>query len=270
MNLTSVRSAGASSRGQRDPGTAAVPPALSITGLSKTYAGGHTAIEDLSLEIADGAFFGLLGPNGAGKTTLIGAICNLIRLSEGEVRIFGHAHDSREARHLVGLAEQDINLDPFLDNEEILLYHAGYHGLGRREARARVAELLDVFDLSGKARVRPTALSGGMRRRLQLARALMHRPRLLILDEPSAGIDVDLRTDLWQYVRRLHEVGTTIVLTTHYLEEADMLCDDIALLRDGRIVARGSSDDLRRRYGAADIWELYSRALSNRPQVAVA
>ena len=243
-------------------GSHAIPPALSIRGLTKTYRGGFTAVADLDLEIPDGAFFGLLGPNGAGKTTLIGAACNLLRPTAGQIRIFGHDHDSRQARQLVGLAEQDINLDRFLNIDQILVYHAGYHGIGRSEAWRRARELMDLFQLSAKAKSPAGALSGGMQRRLLLARALMHRPRLLILDEPTAGVDVELRQELWDYTRRLHEVGTTILLTTHYLEEAEALCDEIALLRGGRIVARDTAAGLRRDYGARDIAEVYKRAMS--------
>jgi len=238
------------------------PSALSIRGLTKTYRGGFTALADLDLEIPDGVFFGLLGPNGAGKTTLIGSICNLLRPTAGRIRIFGHDHDSREARQLVGLAEQDINLDRFLHVEEILVYHAGYHGVGRREARRRARELMDVFRLATKAKSPPAALSGGMQRRLLIARALMHRPRLLILDEPTAGVDVELRGELWAYTRQLHKLGTTILLTTHYLEEAEALCDQIALLRDGRIVAQGSTEGLRRRYRATTVAEVYKTVMA--------
>jgi len=240
---------------------AAAVPALSVRGLTKKYRDGKTAVAHLNLEIPDGAFFGLLGPNGAGKTTVIGAVCNLIKPTAGEITIFGHPHESREARRLVGLAEQDINLDRFLDNDEILVYHAGYHGIGRREAWRRARELLDLFQLSAKAKTRPTALSGGMQRRLLLARALMHRPRLLILDEPTAGVDVELRAELWRYTRQLHGLGTTILLTTHYLEEAEALCGEIALLRDGHIVARDSAEGLRRRYGALDLAGVYAQVM---------
>ncbi|MES1246119.1 MAG: ABC transporter ATP-binding protein [Actinomycetota bacterium] len=236
-------------------------PALAVRGLTKTYAAGHTAVRDLDLEIADGAFFGLLGPNGAGKTTLIGAVCNLVLPTAGEIRVFGHDHRTREARRLVGLAEQDVNLDRFIDAEEILVYHAGYYGLSRRDAWARARELLDLFDLSSKAKSRRGELSGGMQRRLLLARALMHRPRLLILDEPTAGADVELRAELWSYIRRLHGAGTTVILTTHYLEEAEALCDEIAMLRGGEIVERGSAVSLRERFGARDIGELYLRVM---------
>ncbi|MEV4423419.1 ABC transporter ATP-binding protein [Patulibacter sp. NPDC049589] len=244
-------------------GVAAARPALSVRGFTKTYEGGFTAVDGLDLDIPDGAFFGLLGPNGAGKTTLIGAICNLVRPTAGEIEVFGHAHDAREARRLVGLAEQDINLDRFLTVSEVLIYHAGFFGMGRAHARRRAAELMDVFDLSAKAKVRPTALSGGMRRRLLFARALMHEPRLLILDEPTAGVDVELRSELWEYTRRLHQAGTTILLTTHYLEEAEALCEEIALIRGGRIIARDTADGLRAQYDADDIAGVYLQAMQS-------
>jgi ABC-2 type transport system ATP-binding protein len=237
--------------------------ALSVRGFTKTYNDGFTAVQDLDLDVPDGAFFGLLGPNGAGKTTLIGTVCNLVRPTAGSIRVFGHDHDTREARRLVGLAEQDINLDRFLNVDEVLVYHAGFFGMGRARARKRAAELMDVFDLSAKAKVRPGALSGGMRRRLLFARALMHEPRLLILDEPTAGVDVELRSELWEYTRRLHQAGTTVLLTTHYLEEAEALCEEIALIRAGRVIARDSAAGLRARYGAADIAEVYLRAMSD-------
>src|SRR5580693_7984895 len=237
-------------------------PALSVRGLTKAYRDGFTAIDGLDLDIPDGAFFGLLGPNGAGKTTLIGAVCNLVRPTAGEIRVFGHQHDSREARRLVGLAEQDINLDRFLNIGEILVYHAGYHGIGRREARQRAREMLDLFRLGGKAKSRHTELSGGMQRRLLLARALMHRPRLIILDEPTAGVDVELRAEIWQYTRELNELGATILLTTHYLEEAEALCGEIALLRAGQIIARGSPQALRRQFGVGDLAGVYARAMA--------
>jgi ABC-2 type transport system ATP-binding protein len=235
--------------------------ALSVRGFTKTYAGGFTAVEKMDLDIPEGSFFGLLGPNGAGKTTLIGAICNLVRPSAGEITVFGHKSDSREARRLVGLAEQDINLDRFLNVEEVLIYHAGFFGMGRAHARRRADELMEIFELSAKAKVRPPALSGGMRRRLLFARALMHEPRLLILDEPTAGVDVELRSELWEYTKRLHQAGTTILLTTHYLEEAEALCEEIALIRGGQIIDRDSADGLREKYGAADIAGVYLQAM---------
>ena len=233
------------------------PPALDVVGLRKTYSSGFTAVCGLDLEIPDGAFFGLLGPNGAGKSTLIGAACNLLRPTSGEIRIFGHHHHTRTARSLVGLAEQEVNLDRFLTNIEILIYHAGYYGVGKREATRRAHDLLELLGLADKARQHPIALSGGMQRRLLVARALIHRPRLLILDEPTAGVDVELRTDLWGYMRDLHKIGHTILLTTHYLEEAEALCDEIALIRAGRLISRDSAAGLRAEFGATDLAEVY-------------
>src|SRR6184192_3335144 len=223
-------------------------PALSLRGLTKRYDDGLLALDGFDLEVPDGEFFGLLGPNDAGKTTLISAVCNLIRISEGEIEVFGHPHRSLEARRLIGLAEQDVNLDRFLDVEETLVYHGGYYGMARADARRRASEMIDVFDLRAKASTRAPKLSGGMRRRLLLARALMHEPRLVILDEPTAGVDFELRMELWRYIRQLHSEGTTILLTTHYLEEAEELCEDIALIRGGHLIARDSSAGLRDTY----------------------
>jgi ABC-2 type transport system ATP-binding protein len=261
-----------------------VTNALSIRGLTKRYdagragrpwplrrgespaeTGGFLAVQDFDLEIEDGSFFGLLGPNGAGKTTIISAVCNLIRVTSGEIDIFGEPHDAMAARRMVGLAEQDVNLDRFLDVEETLLYHGGYFGMKRPEARRRAAEMMDVFDLRAKAGVRAPKLSGGMRRRLLLARALMHEPRLVILDEPTAGVDFELRLELWRYIHRLHDEGTTILLTTHYLEEADELCEEIALIRSGRLLARDSADGLRSAYGADSLADAYVRAMGAAP-----
>jgi ABC-2 type transport system ATP-binding protein len=236
--------------------------ALSVSGLHKTYKGGFTALHGLDLELAPGRFVGLLGPNGAGKSTLIGSVCNLVIPTAGEIRVFGHDYRSREARSLIGLAEQEVNLDRFLSVEQILVYHGGYHGLRRREAIRRARELLEVFRLSDKAKNNLDELSGGQRRRILFARALMHRPRLLILDEPTAGVDVDLRIELWEYIRALHADGTTVLLTTHYLEEAEALCEEIVLLRGGRILARGTADRLRADFSAADIAGVYAQAMA--------
>ena len=238
------------------------PPALELRALTKRYDDGFLALDAVDLTIADGAFFGLLGPNGAGKTTLISAVCNLIRVSAGEALVFGHPHADPAARRLIGLAEQDVNLDRFLDVEETLLYHGGYYGMERARARARADEMMDVFDLRAKASTRAPRLSGGMRRRLLLARALMHEPRLVILDEPTAGVDFELRLELWRYIRRLHRTGTTILLTTHYLEEAELLCEEIALIRGGRLIARDTADGLRASYEADSLADVYVKAMS--------
>jgi ABC-2 type transport system ATP-binding protein len=238
-------------------------PALSITGLAKTYDDGTEALASLDLEVPAGEFFGLLGPNGAGKTTLINAVCNLIRISAGTIEVFGRDHDSLEARRIVGVAEQDPNLDRFLSVRESLIYHGGYFGMDRAEAAERADEMIDAFDLRAKAGAITPKLSGGMKRRLTLARALLHRPRLVILDEPTAGVDIELRHDLWRYIRRLHSEGTTIVLTTHYLEEAESLCEDIALIANGEIVARDSAANLKRRFNARNLEEVYLRTVSS-------
>ena len=236
-------------------------PALDIRGLTKRYDDGTLAVEDFDLTVPDGAFFGLLGPNGAGKTTAISAICNLIRVTAGEVLVFGEPASSLQARSWIGLAEQDVNLDRFLTVRETLVYHGGYFGMSKTEANQRADEMIDAFDLRAKRDVRAPKLSGGQRRRLLLARALMHRPRLVILDEPTAGVDYELRLELWRYIRRLHAEGTTILLTTHYLEEAETLCEEIALIRDGHLIARDTADGLRAHYGADTLADVYVRAM---------
>jgi ABC-2 type transport system ATP-binding protein len=233
--------------------------ALQITDLVKRYPTGTEALKGVSLEIAEGEFFGLLGPNGAGKSTLIHCATGLAQPTAGEIRVFGHdAIDHyQEARVAVGLAPQELNIDFFLTVEETLDYHAGYFGMPKRERRERTKELLEVFSLTEKRDERTRNLSGGMKRRLILARALMHRPRLLILDEPTAGVDIELRLELWHYVQRINGEGTTILLTTHYLEEAEQLCSKIAFINDGEIVAQGSSRELANRYGVPNLEDAY-------------
>jgi ABC-2 type transport system ATP-binding protein len=233
--------------------------ALQITDLVKRYPTGTEALRGVSLDIAAGEFFGLLGPNGAGKSTLIHCTTGLARPTSGTIRVFGHdaVEHYEQARLAVGLAPQELNLDWFLTLEESLDYHGGYFGMPKRERRERTKELLDAFSLTAKRNDRTRTLSGGMKRRLILARALMHRPRLLILDEPTAGVDVELRLELWHYVQRINAEGTTILLTTHYLEEAEQLCDRIAFINDGQIVAQGSSADLAAEYGVASLEDAY-------------
>jgi ABC-2 type transport system ATP-binding protein len=237
-------------------------PALELRGLTKRYDDGTLAVEDFDLEIPAGSFFGLLGPNGAGKTTVISAVCNLIRVSSGEALVFGQPASTLPARASIGLAEQDINLDRFLTVRETLVYHGGYFGMGKQDARDRAEEMIEVFGLGAKADVRAPRLSGGQRRRLLLARALMHRPRLVILDEPTAGVDFELRMELWRYIRRLHAEGTTILLTTHYLEEAEELCEEIALIRAGHLIARDSAEGLRDRFGVGRLQDVYVKAMA--------
>jgi ABC-2 type transport system ATP-binding protein len=233
--------------------------ALRIADLTKRYPTGTEALRGVSLEIAAGGFFGLLGPNGAGKSTLIHCTTGLVRPTSGAIEVFGNnaVEHYEQARAAVGLAPQDLNLDWFLTLEETLDYHGGYFGMPRKERRARSAELLEAFSLTEKRRDRAMTLSGGMKRRLILARALMHRPRLLILDEPTAGVDVELRLELWRYVRRINQEGTTILLTTHYLEEAEELCDRIAFIDGGEIVAEGTSGELTERFGVATLEQAY-------------
>ena len=234
-----------------------------MTGLTKVYADGTRALDKLDLEVPRGVFFGLLGPNGAGKTTLIGAATGLIRALRGSISIFGFdAVSDAHARLLVGVAPQDVHLDRFLTAREVLTYHGRYFGMTRRQAEARADELLTVFDLQAKSKIKPNRLSGGMRRRLLLARALVHRPRLAFLDEPTAGVDLELRHDLWRYLRRLQgEEGLTVVLTTHYIEEAEELCERVAFIRAGRIVADGKPADLARTFGVERLEDAYLAAM---------
>ena len=233
--------------------------ALQITDLTKRYPTGTEALKGVSLAIEEGEFYGLLGPNGAGKSTLIHCTTGLAQPTGGDIRVFGHdaVHHYQEARMAVGLAPQELNLDWFLTAEESLDYHGGYFGMTRRERRERTAELLDTFSLTAKKDDRTRTLSGGMKRRLILARALMHRPRLLILDEPTAGVDVELRLELWHYVQRINAEGTTILLTTHYLEEAEQLCNKVAFINDGQIVAQGTSPELAAQYGVSSLEDAY-------------
>lgn len=240
-------------------------PALLARNLTKVYAGGTKALDDLDLTVPPGTFFGLLGPNGAGKTTLIGGAAGLVRIAPGQLFVFGFdaVAQASHARLLVGLAPQEVHLDRFLTSRDILVYHGRYFGMPRKEAELRAGELLRIFDLTDKAEVKPTRLSGGMRRRLLIARALVHRPRLVMLDEPTAGVDLELRHELWRYLRRLHrEEETTVLLTTHYLEEAEALCEDIALIRRGRIAAQGSPAELLARYGAQRLEDVYLRVMA--------
>jgi ABC-2 type transport system ATP-binding protein len=238
---------------------ASEPPALAIAGLVKRYPTGTEALKAVSLAVAPGEFFGLLGPNGAGKSTLIHCSTGLARPTSGSVQIFGHdaVNHYRAARQAVGLASQELNLDFFLTVEETLDYHGGYFGMPRKERKERAAELLDAFSLTNKRHERTRFLSGGMKRRITLARALMHRPRLLILDEPTAGVDIELRLELWRYIERINAEGTTILLTTHYLEEAERLCSRIAFINHGQITATGTSAELSARYGVSNLEDAY-------------
>jgi ABC-2 type transport system ATP-binding protein len=238
-------------------------PALRIQKLKKTYSNGLLALDGVSLEVGAGRFFGLLGPNGAGKTTLINSVVSLARPDSGSVEVYGRDafEEFKEARRMIGVSPQEINLDKFLTVEEVLLFHAGYYGVPKRKAKERAAELLERFELTGKRKDRTSTLSGGMKRRVLFARALMHDPRILFLDEPTAGVDVELRYKLWEYIRELNRGGLTILLTTHYLEEAEALCEEIALINGGRIAAQGTSGDLKAHYGAKNVEEVYLKVI---------
>jgi ABC-2 type transport system ATP-binding protein len=238
-------------------------PALRVEKLRKTYPTGVLALDGISLEVGAGKFFGLLGPNGAGKTTLINSIVSLARPNSGSVEVFGRDayEEFREARRMIGVSPQEINLDKFLTVEETLLFHAGYYGVPKNKARERAGELLERFALTEKRKQRVNTLSGGMKRRVLFARALMHDPKVLFLDEPTAGVDVELRYKLWGYIRELNHGGLTILLTTHYLEEAEALCEEIALINGGTIAAQGTSAELKERYGAASIEEVYLKVV---------
>jgi ABC-2 type transport system ATP-binding protein len=238
-------------------------PALKVENLRKTYPGGLVALDNVSLEIEPGTFFGLLGPNGAGKTTFISSIVNLARPDCGRIEVFGYdaIRDFRRARRLIGVSPQEVNLDKFLTVEETLLYHAGYYGVPKRKARERAADLLERFELSDKRGARTNTLSGGMKRRVMFARALMHDPGILFLDEPTAGVDVELRYSLWSYIRELNRGGLTIVLTTHYMEEAEELCEEVALISGGRIADRGTVEELERKHGVSSIEEVYMKVI---------
>ena len=238
-------------------------PALKVEKLKKTYSTGVLALDSISLEVEAGGFFGLLGPNGAGKTTLINSIVSLARPDSGSVEVFGRDayRQFREARRMIGVSPQEINLDKFLTVEETMLFHAGYYGVPKEKANERTEELLERFALTEKRKQRVNTLSGGMKRRVLFARALMHDPKVLFLDEPTAGVDVELRYKLWGYIRELNRGGLTILLTTHYLEEAEALCEEIALINGGRIVAQGTIEELKWTYAAASIEEVYLKVV---------
>lgn len=210
--------------------------ALEIKDLVKYY-NSFKALDGISFSVHKGEFFGFLGPNGAGKTTTISIITGLCNLTSGSVTVFGKdvVKDYREARRLIGLSPQDFNFDPFLSAREVLLFQAGYYGVPSAKRKQRAAELLQLFGLEEVYKQDYRRLSGGQKRRLSLARALMHEPPILILDEPTAGIDLELRYFLWEFLKELNKKGTTILLTTHYIEEAEKLCDRIGVIHNGRI-----------------------------------
>jgi ABC-2 type transport system ATP-binding protein len=220
-------------------------PAIQLERISKNY-GGIRALDAVSLTIGQGEIFGLLGPNGAGKTTLINILAGLVLASGGSARVLGHdvAMDYRAARRALGVVPQELVFDPFFTVREALEFQSGYFGL--RDNRDWIEEVMQNLDLTDRAGTNMRALSGGMKRRVLVAQALVHKPPVIVLDEPTAGVDVELRQALWHFVRRLNRDGHTIVLTTHYLEEAEALCGRIAMLKHGRIVALDTTQNLLR------------------------
>jgi ABC-2 type transport system ATP-binding protein len=239
-------------------------PAIRITGVCKQY-GSLRALDEVDLEVGQGEFFGLLGPNGAGKTTLISSLSGLVRPSAGTLEVMGHdvVRAYRDARRNLGVVPQELVFDPFFNVRELLRIQSGYFGI--RHNDDWIDEILAGLNLTAKAGENMRALSGGMKRRVLVAQALVHRPPVIVLDEPTAGVDVELRQGLWHFVRKLNRDGHTIVLTTHYLEEAQELCGRIAMLKGGRIVALDTTDNLLRRFASHSL-----RIRTERPELAVA
>jgi ABC-2 type transport system ATP-binding protein len=243
--------------------------ALEIHNLEKTYANGPHALRGIDLDVEEGDFFALLGPNGAGKSTTIGIICSLVNKSAGTVRVFGHDLDrSPEAvKACIGYVPQEFNFNPFEPVGEIVLNQAGYYGIPRAEGRRRAEHCLRRLELWDKRAQIARSLSGGMKRRLMIARALVHRPRLLILDEPTAGVDIEIRLSMWTFLRDINADGTTIILTTHYLEEAEHLCRNIAIINDGEIAERAAMHELLARLHRQDVILDLAEPLATPPEV---
>ena len=220
-------------------------PAIKITNLKKSY-GGIDALKGINMTIDKGQFFGLLGPNGAGKTTTINILTGLVRKDMGETMIFNRdtVSDYRFTRKQVGISSQEFTQDWFFPLDKLLLFQAGYYGINKKDATPRVESLLDRLGLKNKRNARIRELSGGMKRRFEIAKALVHDPQILILDEPTAGVDVELRHELWKYFGDLHNEGKTILLTTHYIEEAELLCDKVAIIDTGKVITEGSPKEL--------------------------
>ena len=246
-------------------------PAVETVNLSKTYVGGGRraapvhALKGVSLSIPKGSFFGLLGPNGAGKSTLINILAGLVVRTSGEARIWGHDIDRemRAARRAIGVVPQELNIDPFFTPRELLEVQAGLYGVPK--SLRRTDDILEIVGLSRQADAYARTLSGGMRRRLLVAKAMVHAPKVLVLDEPTAGVDVDLRRQLWVAVRRMRDEGTTILLTTHYLEEAEALCDRIAIINHGRLIACETTEALLKRLDSKEMRVTLREAIETVP-----
>ncbi|HEH9439805.1 ABC transporter ATP-binding protein [Aeromonas sobria] len=225
--------------------------ALEISGLKKTYQGGVEALKGIDLAVKQGDFFALLGPNGAGKSTTIGVISSLVNKSAGKVKVFGYDIDSdlEQAKAQLGLVPQEFNFSQFEKVIQIVTHQAGFYGVPKAEAKIRAEKYLRQLDLWEKRDMAARTLSGGMKRRLMIARALMHEPKLLILDEPTAGVDIEIRRSMWTFLKELNEQGVTIILTTHYLEEAEMLCRNIGIIDKGRLIEHTSMKNLLGKLG---------------------
>lgn len=234
--------------------------AVSINDVVKHFSN-LTALQGVSLEIAQGDFFGLLGPNGAGKTTLISSLAGLVRPDKGSLKVLGYdvIQDFREARKRLGVVPQELVFDPFFNVRETLRIQSGYFGLRKNDDW--IDEILANLDLTSKADVNMRRLSGGMKRRVLVAQALVHKPPVIVLDEPTAGVDVELRQGLWQFIRRLNGEGHTIILTTHYLEEAEALCNRIALMKQGKVVALDTTAQLMAQHPGASLEDVFVRTL---------
>jgi ABC-2 type transport system ATP-binding protein len=223
--------------------------ALALRQLTKTYKNGIKALKGIDLEVSEGDFFALLGPNGAGKTTIIGIVTSLVNKTSGTVEVFGHDIDREleTAKSCIGVVPQEINFNLFETVHTIVVNQAGFYGIPRALARQRAEKYLKQLQLWDRRNSIARSLSGGMKRRLMIARALMHEPRLLILDEPTAGVDIEIRRSMWDFLRNINDAGTTIILTTHYLEEAESLCRNVAIIEGGRIIERDSMQNVLRK-----------------------
>ncbi len=228
--------------------------AITIRNLKKNY-GSFQALKGIDLDIPQGSFFGLLGPNGAGKTTTIGILTGLINITSGNAYIMGNdvIRDYKKARRLVGVSPQELNFDPFFPLDELLTLQGGYYGMKRKAAAKRADELLKQFGLESKKKKNMRQLSGGMKRRVQIAKALVHDPPIIILDEPTAGVDIELRHMMWDYLTKINDEGKTILLTTHYIEEAENLCDHVGIIDQGKIITVGTPEGLIREMGKSMI-----------------
>ena len=239
--------------------------AIEVKNLHKIYDNGLEALKGITLSIPQGSFYGLLGPNGAGKTTTIGIITGLVHLTDGTATVMGYdtIREYRISRRLIGLSPQELNFDVFFSIGDLLTLQAGYYGLPYSKAKERTTLMLQQFGLTEKRKSRARELSGGMKRRVQIAKALVHDPPIIILDEPTAGVDIELRYMLWDYLRKINNEGKTILLTTHYIEEAEQLCETVSIIDNGNIIATDSPEKLTQAHGMSGLKITLSSKLDN-------